>query len=228
MTKKMENKESVIDKIVAEVLTQLGQGKDDSIPLELSNRHVHLSLEDTEALFGKSLTRIQELSQPGQFLCKERVRLIGPRGVIDNVAVLGPPRKNTQVELSLTDARILGLKVPVRQSGDIAKTPGLILSAGGKVVTMAEGVIVAARHIHMSPADALRFNVHDGQLVCVRMEGLRPAIFKDVLVRVHDDFRLAMHIDFDEANGCGCDSSSRCTIIPSAAEDNCDNGSQLN
>lgn len=217
-----------IEQIVKKVMVQLGKLEDDAIPLELSGRHVHLSQKDVELLFDSPLTPAQELSQPGQYLCEERVRLIGPKGVIDNVAVLGPPRTETQVEISLTDARSLGLKAPVRQSGDIEGTPGIVLSSGHKLVGIEQGVIVAGRHIHMSPADAARLSVKDRQLVSVLMEGTRPAIFRDVLVRVHKDFKLAMHIDFDEANGCGCGSTAKCRIVTPGMEKVCDSGYRIN
>lgn len=217
-----------IEQIVEEVLAQLANLEDETIPLELSGRHVHLSGKDVETLFEKPLTPAQNLSQPGQYLCEERVRLIGAKGVIDNVAVLGPPRTETQVEISLTDARVLGLKAPVRQSGDIEGTPGIVLSSGQKLVGIEQGVIVAGRHIHMSPTDAARLNVKDRQLVSVLMEGTRPAIFRDVLVRVHKDFKLAMHIDFDEANGCGCGSTARCRIVNPGMEKVCDSGYRIN
>ncbi len=217
-----------IKRIIREVMHELSAIEDTSIPLELSGRHVHLSEQDAQNLYGKPLTMVQELSQPGQYLCKERVRLIGPRGVIDNVAVLGPERKETQVELSLTDARSLGMDVPIRQSGDVQGTPGIVLSSGRKIVAIEQGVIVAGRHIHMSPADAMRLKVRDGQLVCVVMDGKRPAIFRDVLVRVHEDFRLAMHIDFDEANGCGCGPGAKCKIITPDMENLCATGYTIN
>ena len=174
-----------------------------AIPVELSARHVHLSEADAVALFGGPLTPARELSQPGQFLCKERVRLIGPRGVMDNVAVLGPSRGASQVEISRTDARILGVDAPVRQSGDIAGTPGIILASQTGIVGLEEGLIVAARHIHMAPDDARRLGVADKDLVSVRLDGERPLILEDVLVRVHESFRLAMHIDPDEGNSSG-------------------------
>jgi len=176
---------------------------DDAIPVELSGRHAHLSEKDALDLFGGPLTPVRELSQPGQFLCKERVRLIGPKGVIDNVAVLGPARGSSQVEISKTDARILGTDAPVRQSGDTSGTPGIILASQTGIVGLEEGLIVAARHIHMAPRDAARFGVSDNERVCVRVDGERPLILEDVLVRVSENFRLAMHIDPDEGNSSG-------------------------
>lgn len=178
-------------------------GMSDPIPVELSARHAHLSEADVMALFGAPLTPARELSQPGEFLCKERVRLIGPKGVIDNVAVLGPARKSSQVEISQTDARSLGINAPVRQSGDVDGTPGVILASEKNVVALEKGLIVASRHIHMTPEDARRFCVQDKDLVSVRIESERPVILEDVLVRVNPNFALSMHIDFDEGNGSG-------------------------
>lgn len=175
------------------------------IPVELSARHAHLSEADVMALFGAPLTPSRELSQPGEFLCKERVRLIGPKGVIDNVAVLGPARRASQVEISKTDARILGIDAPVRQSGDVTGTPGVILASEKGVTALENGLIVASRHIHMTPEDARRLAVNDGDLVSVRIESERPLILEEVLVRVNPNFKLAMHIDFDEGNSAGWD-----------------------
>lgn len=176
---------------------------DDTIPVELSARHVHLSEADAIELFGHPLTPVRDLSQPGQFLAEERVRLIGPKGVMDNVAVLGPSRGSTQVEVSNTDARTLGVKAPVRQSGDTKGTPGIVLASQTGLVGLEEGVIVASRHIHMSPEDAKRFCVADNDKVCVHLDSERPVTLEDVLVRVNPNFKLAMHIDPDEGNGSG-------------------------
>lgn len=175
----------------------------DAIPVELSARHAHLSEHHAIELFGTPLTPVRELSQPGQFLCKERVRLIGPRGVMDNVAVLGPSRGSSQVEISRTDARILGVDVPVRQSGDIAGTPGIILASETGIVGLEQGLIVAARHIHMTPEDAHRLDVADKDLVSVHLDGERPIVLEDVLVRVSESFKLSLHIDADEGNSSG-------------------------
>lgn len=176
-----------------------------AIPVELSARHVHLSEDDAVALFGGSLTPVRELSQPGQFLCKERVRLIGPKGVMDNVAVLGPSRSSSQVEISKTEARILGVDAPVRQSGDTHGTPGIILASQTGIVGLEEGVIIASRHIHMSPEDAQKFGVSDKDKVDVHFDSERPLTLKDVVVRVDEGFKLAMHIDPDEGNSAGWD-----------------------
>jgi propanediol utilization protein len=164
---------------------------------------VHLSEKDCLALFGGPLTFVRELSQPGQFLAKERVRLIGPKGVMDNVAVLGPTRGSSQVELSKTDARVLGIDAPVRQSGDVAGSPGLLLASDKGIVGIQEGAIVASRHIHMTTADAARLGLKDNDMVSVRLASERPMVFEEVLVRVSDKFALAMHIDADEGNASG-------------------------
>lgn len=202
--------EQALKKAVTELITLVlnnaaGSGAQENgpIPVELSARHVHLSEKDAIALFGAPLTHARDLSQPGQFLCKERVRLIGPKGVMDNVAVLGPSRGKSQVEISRTDARALGVDAPVRQSGDTAGTPGIVLSSQNAIIGLNEGVIVAARHIHMTPQDAARFGVKDGDRVSVRLDSERPLVLEDVLIRVSDKFRLAMHIDADEGNSAG-------------------------
>ena len=202
--------EQALKKAVTELITLVlnnasagGAHENGPIPVELSARHVHLSEKDAIALFGAPLTHARDLSQPGQFLCKERVRLIGPKGVMDNVAVLGPSRGKSQVEISRTDARALGVDAPVRLSGDIAGTPGMVLASQNGIIGLNEGVIVAARHIHMTPQDAARFGVKDGDKVSVRLASERPLVLEDVLVRVSGKFSLAMHIDADEGNSAG-------------------------
>ena len=187
----------------------------DRIPVEISAKHVHLSQEHVEALFGPgyTLTPKRDLSQPGQFLCEERVTVIGPKGTFKNVAVLGPVRSRTQVELSATDARTLGVKAPLRLSGDLAGCPGVFIQAGDAMVRADESVMVAQNHIHMTPADAQRLGVHDGEVVSVRMDTERPLTFDHVLVRATDTSALAMHIDFDEANACQLAGSGFGTIV---------------
>jgi len=170
--------------------------------VETSARHVHLTKEAVETLFGAghALTNKKDLSQPGQFACEEKVTLIGPKGTL-KASVLGPERPANQVELSYTDARTLGLAaVPVRESGDVAGTPGLKLVGPCGEVDMAEGTIVAKRHIHMTPADAEALGVTDKQIVSVKLDTARPVILGDTVVRVSDKFALAMHIDTDECN----------------------------
>lgn len=172
------------------------------IPIEISAHHVHLSQADVEKLFGPGhqLTPEHELSQPGQFACAEKVHLVGPKGRIANVRVLGPTRKETQVEIAMTEQFKLGIQPPIRESGDLTGTPGITLEGPYGTSTIERGVICAQRHIHMSPEDALRLRVRDKYIVRVRVEGDRELIFGDVVVRVNPAYRLAMHIDTDEGN----------------------------
>ena len=177
--------------------------KEPGIVVGVSNRHVHLSKEDLEVLFGKGyqLTPVKDLRQPGQFAAKETVTIVGPKGAIENVRVLGPIRKETQVEISRTDAFKLGLNPPVRDSGDLDGTPGIVIVGPAGVVVKNKGVILAKRHIHMHPKDAQHYGVKDKDIVRVIVEkGERRLIFDDVLVRVREDFALEFHVDTDEAN----------------------------
>ena len=169
--------------------------------VETSARHAHITRETLETLFGKGheLTNKKDLSQPGQFACEEKVTVVGPKGSI-KASVLGPTRPENQVELSLTDARTIGIVAPVRESGDIAGTPGCTLEGPCGSVVIAEGVIAAKRHIHMTPADAEAIGVSDKEIVSVKLDTARPLVFGDVVVRVSDKFALAMHIDTDESN----------------------------
>jgi acetate kinase len=170
--------------------------------VEVSAHHIHLTQEHVEALFGKGhqLTKHADLSQPGQFACKEQLAIVGPKGRIERVRVLGPARKYTQIEIAMTEQFKLGVHPPIRESGDIAGTPGCTLEGSAGSVTVDRGVICALRHIHMTPEDALGYGVRDKSVVRVRIGGDRELIFGDVLVRVDPNFALAMHIDTDEAN----------------------------
>ena len=174
--------------------------------VETSARHLHVSREAFETLYGKDaqLTNKKDLSQPGQFACAEKVTVVGPRGEMA-MSILGPERANTQVEVSFTDARKLGLVPPVRESGDIKDTPGCKLVGPAGEVEISEGVIVAKRHIHFTPEEAAEYGVEDKQIVSVKVgtPGARETIFGDVVVRVHKNFSAAMHIDTDEANAAG-------------------------
>ena len=173
--------------------------------VETSARHIHLSQEHIDILFGAGyqLTNKKDLSQPGQFACAERLDVVGPKKTIPGVSILGPARKASQVEVSLTDTRTLGVSAPVRESGDTAGSPGvkLVNPLNGASVELTEGVIVAKRHIHMTPADAEKLGVSDKEIVSVKIDtDGRTTIFGDTVVRVHETFALAMHIDTDEAN----------------------------
>ncbi len=173
------------------------------IEIEASGRHVHLTKRDAQLLFGHPLTKKAPLSQPGQFVTEERVTLIGPRGELERVAVLGPERDRSQVEISLTDARLLGIDAPVRLSGDLSGTPGLRLRGEFGEIELPDGVIVAQRHLHITPPDAERFGVTDGQEIRLRALSERPTIFDGVKVRVSSKAATRVHIDYDEANACG-------------------------
>ena len=173
------------------------------VPLEASGRHVHVTAQQALTLFGHPLTPKRPLSQPGQYLANERVTVIGPKGEFQNVAVLGPERAEAQVEISLTDARTLGLAAPVRLSGDVSGSPGAVLVGSRGRVELSQGVIAARRHIHMTPEDAARMGVRDKQVVKLRVFTDRPLVFDDVAVRVSDRFATFVHLDYDEANACG-------------------------
>ena len=171
------------------------------VMVEISARHLHVSQKDLEILFGEgyTLTPKKDLSQPGQFACEEKVTIVGEKGQL-KASILGPVRPETQVEISLTDARAIGALAPIRESGDVAASGACTISVGDKKVECAEGVIVAKRHIHFTPADAAAFGVADKEIVKVRVEGERALIFDEVVVRVSEKFAAAMHIDTDESN----------------------------
>lgn len=186
------------------------------IPIETSARHIHISRDDFETLFGKGaeLHYIKELSQPGQYLCEERLTVKGPKGEFANMAILGPFRKETQVELSLTDTRKIGLPGVIRQSGDIADTPGCTLVGPLGELSIDRGVIVAKRHIHMTPEEALALRVRDNDEVFVLTKSYgRALIYADVVVRVNWSFRLAMHVDTDEANAFSSDAEPYGVVV---------------
>ncbi|MFH1255095.1 MAG: phosphate propanoyltransferase [bacterium] len=180
------------------------------VPIEISACHAHLSKMDLEILFGKGfeLSKFKNLSQIGQFAAEQTVALEGPRGRLEGVRILGPCREKTQVEISETDARHLGLNPPVRNSGNLDGTPGIkIIGPLGSVV-LRQGVILALRHIHIDPASARDFGVKDGDRIKVDVSGIRDLLFENVLVRVNPDFKLSMHIDTDEANAAGIDNDN--------------------
>ena len=184
------------------------------VPVEASGRHVHVTAEQARILFGHGLTEERPLSQPGQFLAKERVTVTGPKGEFQNVAVLGPARREAQVEISLTDGKVLGITPPVKLSGDVSGSPGCTLEGPCGKVKLQKGVIAARRHIHLAPEDGKILGVTDGQTVKLKVLTDRPVIFCDVAVRIHKDFRRAAHLDYDEANACGFSKGDLGRIIP--------------
>ena len=186
------------------------------ILVEISARHIHLTQQDLEILCGpgSQLEPVRPLSQPGQFVSQVRLTLIGPKRSLENVVVLGPVRKASQVEVSATEARSLGVKPPVRESGDIQGSAPITIRGPEGEITLSEGLILAKRHIHMTPEDALQYGVKDKQIVGVKIKNAdRSLIFGDVVVRVRSDFALAMHIDTDEGNAAGLSGDSEGTLI---------------
>lgn len=208
--------EAALDRLVDAVIAEIRRRF--SFEVEASGRHVHLCRGHVEALFGPGarLTAIRDLSQPGQFVCAERVALMGPKGTLDGVAVLGPERGQTQVELSRTDALALGVGAPVRDSGDLEESGGVRLRTSRGEVALERGVIVAQRHLHMTSEDGVLLGLADGDRVAVRVAGSRPVVFEGVLVRVSPDYRSALHIDYDEANACGFSRGVRGVVVPKA------------
>ena len=184
------------------------------VELEASGRHVHVTQDQAKVLFGHSLTPKRPLSQPGQYLANERVTVAGPKGTFKEVAVLGPERRTAQVEISQTDARTLGMDAPLRLSGDVKNSPGVLLRGEKGCVSLEEGVIVAKRHIHLTPKDAERFGVSDKQSVRLQTYTSRPVLFEDVIVRVSPDFASYVHLDYDEANACGFQKGDLGRILP--------------
>ena len=188
----------------------------DEVPVGISNRHIHLSAEDLETLFGKGyeLTPVKDLSQPGQYACRELLTIVGPSlRPIENVRVLGPVRKTSQVEISLTDSYVLKVKPPVRESGNIKGSSPITIIGPKGVVSLAEGCIIANRHIHMSPSEAKAFGISDGETVTVDVLGKRRTRWYDVQVRVHENFRLEMHVDTDDANSAGIGNGFKVKIV---------------
>ncbi len=210
----MDKYEAVIKLLMDAVKSESGSDEL-TIPVGVSNRHVHLSQEDLDTLFGKGyqLTNMKELSQPGQYACKEMVTVCGPKGAIEKVRILGPVRKQTQVEILAADCFKLGRNTTPKMSGELAGTPGITLVGPKGTVEAKEGLIIAQRHIHMSPADALKFSVHDGETVKIETEGIRGGIFNNVAIRVTETSALECHLDTEEANAMGLSGSSKVTIV---------------
>lgn len=185
------------------------------IPVGVSNRHVHLSATDLEELFGAghALHPLRKLAQPGQYAAEETVTLAGPKGCLERVRVLGPVRTKTQVEISRHDAIRIGMNPPVRESGDLAGTPGVAIIGPKGAIQLREGLILARRHIHMSPSDARIFGVKDGEVVRIAAGGDRSVIFDGVIVRVKQDFALELHLDTDEANAAGLENGAEVRML---------------
>ena len=217
----MEFTSEQIEMMVKRVLDNIGaknvEGtKAGEIPVGISNRHIHLSRKDLDTLFGEGyeLTPMKELSQPGQYACSEVVTLVGASlRPIENVRVLGPLRKESQVEVSLTDSFTLKVKPPVRESGNIKGSASVTVVGPRGAVRLDEGCIIANRHIHMSPADAISFGVKDGDTITVDAEGKRRTRWFDVQVRVHENFRLEMHVDTDDANAAGIGNGFKVKVV---------------
>lgn len=195
--------------------TSTKRGNELMIPVGVSNRHLHLSSYDIQLLFGENyeLTPLRQLSQEGQFAAKEQVTLLGPKGLIKDVRVLGPARGETQVEISITDGFQLGIHPQVRLSGSIEDTPGLTLIGPKGCVSLQKGVIVAQRHVHMSPENASEFGVNQGETLLLQTPGERSVIFTDVVVRVDPNFQLDFHLDLDEGNAAGLKTGDQVKVI---------------
>lgn len=205
----------LVSKVVESVSDKTATAEGD-IPVGISNRHIHLSREHVDILFGKGyqLTKLKDLSQPGQYACKEQLTLVGPSmRAIEGVRVLGPERKSSQVEISRTDSFTLKVKPPVRESGDIKGSAPVTVIGPKGIVTLNEGCIIANRHIHMSEDEGKMFGVRDGEYVDVELNGERRSLFYDVQIRVHKDFRLEMHIDTDDANAAGVGNGFKAKLI---------------
>lgn len=206
----------LVKKVLSDMHLDSAVSSNNDVPVGVSNRHIHLNKADLETLFGAGyeLTPFKDLSQPGQYACKELLTLVGPSlRPIENVRVLGPLRSKSQVEISATDSYVLKVKPPVRESGNIAGSAGITIIGPKGVVVLKEGCIVANRHIHMSPSDAAKFGVKDGDTVTVDVNGKRRTRWYDVQVRVSPDFRLEMHIDTDDANAVGIGNGCKVQIV---------------
>lgn len=215
----MAYNEALVAEIVNRVMAQCGgstAANDNAVPVGVSNRHIHLTQEHVDILFGKGyqLTPIKDLSQPGQYACKEQLTIVGPSlRPIENVRVLGPVRKASQVEISRTDSFMLKVKPPVRESGDIKGSAPVTIIGPKGVVTLNEGCIIANRHVHMSVDEGKAFGLNDGDYVTVEVNGERRTTFYDVQVRVNQAFRLEMHIDTDDANAAGIGNGAKVKIV---------------
>ncbi len=215
----MDKVESVLKLLLEAVEANLNSTEieDDAseIPVGVSNRHLHLSQADMDILFGEGyqLTKMKDLSQPGQYACKETVTICGPKGAIEKVRILGPVRSKTQVEILAGDGFKLGIVSQTRLSGDLQGTPGVAIIGQKGSVQTTEGLIIAQRHIHMTPQDAQRLGVYDGQIVSIQVNGERGGVYNNVAVRANDASALECHIDTEEANAMNINSLSKISII---------------
>ncbi len=206
------------------VLTEIAKQGDRFVPVGVSARHVHLTQRDLEALFGPGyqLTPIKPISQPGQFASKEQVAIIGPKGRIDKVRVLGPVRPETQIEISVSDSFVLGAKnCPIRLSGDLEGTPSVTIEGPKGSITVPKGLIVAARHLHMNDEQAKAYGIHDGQVVSLRVGGARPCTMEGVICRTGAKHELEVHIDTDEANACGLKTGDLMELVQQGGSHEC-------
>jgi propanediol utilization protein len=210
-----ENYEAILKLLLEAAQSGVAPAQEpDGIPVGVSNRHLHLSQADQDAIFGEGyqMTPIKDLSQPGQFACKETVTIVGPKGAIEKVRVLGPVRNKTQVEILTGDGFKLGVSAPARQSGDLTGTPGVTIVGPKGSVQIQEGLIVAQRHIHMTLQDAERYGVHDGEIVDIVVEGPRGGTYANVIVRANNSSALECHVDTEEANAMDIKSSTKIKI----------------
>jgi Propanediol utilization protein len=215
----MENCEEVL-KLLLEAIKDKGantvsQGNSSEIPVGVSNRHIHLSEKDLDCIFGEGyqLVKFKDLSQPGQYACKETLTICGPKGAIEKVRILGPIRSKTQVEVLIGDCVKLGAVPHVRLSGDLSRTSQITLVGPKGSVQIEEGLVVAQRHIHMTPEDAKNLGVCDGDIVSIKFDDLRGGVYNNVAVRANDASKLECHLDIEEANAMGINSKSKITIV---------------
>lgn len=220
---KFPDQSTLLDEITRTIVEELKKNNllgdpplKEFVPVSISARHVHLQPEHIGILFGNgyTLTKMKEISQPGQYACNEQVSIEGPKGRIDKVRILGPARNQTQVEIAKTDARKIGLNPPVRNSGNLQGSSPITITGPKGTIFLDEGCIVADRHIHLTPADAEQFGVKNGQKVSVAVEGEKGGVMGQVTIRVRENYALDMHIDTDDANAFGLTGNELLKIIP--------------
>lgn len=217
------SKEKLLHMITDQVLVELQKNqlievKNNApyIPVSISARHIHLQEEHIGKLFGEGyrLTKLKDISQPGQYACEESVTIVGPKGKIDRVRILGPSRNQTQLEIAASDARKIGVKAPVRKSGDLQDSSPITIIGPKGTVNLDKGCIIADRHIHMTPKDAEQYGVKDGQKVSVLVRGIKGGLMGEVTIRVDNQYFLDMHIDTDDANAFGLIGNEWLKLMP--------------